>query len=300
MALGRVLVDAPDRTKGNLCSQPWCNETQTWDCYFEPLSKCTKILPADWRSFAATYRHDSPFSSSNWVYPVGDIWHLFLIKDETRKQAPELLQPYISDDYYYFILTMYNYYALRPNIRTKTQILDKYLPVVFPDSKPPIGLNSIFVRQGDKHTEAPTHPLSDYITVLEAFHNSSHPYAKKLEHLWIGSDSSTVIEKAKSMNYSYKLYGIKPDQRYVSGITWMEMKQLIESGGINLNTFIEKLLVELYFSALGNIYVCMHTSNWCRMVLALRDMWGGAKYPFINIDNYRNNIMTFPKRSLYD
>lgn len=217
---------------------------------------------------------NNPVTSDKWVHS-GCAWN-WKLDDKIFLNAPEFLKPWMGKEYYYFRMVNFNYYVLRPNERT-IGFLDKYMHLVFPNGYLPDGMNTVFIRTGDKGTESPLPPLKDYIEILEKHDISKH------KNWWVGSDDVEMINEIKIITRGYNLWINEFTERSPGGITWNEMLALNKSGGEKLNQFTENVLVELYLSSLGRHLVCMYSSNWCRMVISMRDMFGNAKYPFFDM-----------------
>jgi hypothetical protein len=135
---------------------------------------------------------------------------------------------------------------------------------------------SMFVRAGDKHTEARPREPHEYFTALWSL---SHNLTEPVRSVYVGSDSALLLNR------------ILQDYRDDWNLSWMgnfrgatgsfgrEEQSVSFTADIELRSLIT--LADIYISSAADVLVGTLTSNQCRLMDELRKVQGKARMPYV-------------------
>lgn len=145
----------------------------------------------------------------------------------------------------------------------------------------PHPLAAIFIRAGDKGTEAPLRTVDEHFAVLE-------PVARLLgiEDVYIGTDSADRLDEAVTKyGKAYRIHAINW-QRHGLGLA---MPHVLSAGGTtHMADLVRLALADMAITAQADVQVGTLSSNWARLTDELRRANGRARVPYLT-----------PERKLY-
>jgi hypothetical protein len=162
-------------------------------------------------------------------------------------------------------------YLLRPNAATRAHA-QAFARRVFPSALPR-PLAAMFVRASDKGQESRVFNVSDYFALLD-------PVAARigLRDVYLNSDSEAVIDDARRLagaRYRIHVPAVAHDFAFASlgAMSWAQKARQMNDS-----------LADLYLEVTADVHVGTLSSNWCRLVDALKISAGKDAFPFLDVD----------------
>jgi len=270
---GRVLM-LPDNAEwafGRTC------RPATWECHFEPITNCRTSLHApDWKNAPEIHQVNNASLVEHRVVKFGKSYMNADFPPEGWSREGETPPPFSSKDIYWWHAQLIKY-TVRPNKRTM-KIVEKEMRKVFPPyGYIPHPIISMYVRHGDKFTEATEHPFHEYMALVNTF-TQEHP---EITNIYLGSDDPAVINEAltNTSYLKYKFYYIKT-KRTNEGP--MQLVHSFWSG----KELIRVSLANLFIQIQGDVFSGTRSSNFCRLIDELRKAGGKARAPYLTPEPY--------------
>jgi hypothetical protein len=319
MDLGRVYLPNPFLNEGSEWEfdNDFCrNQTEYrrfgFDCYYESWSSCTifDALGDDALSLLKKWKtnkyHSIPIpmiqiekADIEYIYSDRFLKHVSRIAGAKKaamvhmmhrlggKYIPRVLKevvecsPMLPKFQYYWWRAMTMAYVMRPNAATRQWIEQHRLPAL----EEAIALNNtaaIYVRRGDKDSEMRLSPIEEYIDGFQYLWTMGYINSDKSKtprHIFVASESSTVVEQMKSWQAKHSdLYRIHFTEIFDRKGLFAEKTRAERKEGVTVVHHPEEylsMLLNIHYLIQASGWVCTMSSNFCRVIDELRATVGG-------------------------
>lgn len=281
---------------------PSATHVSSMDCLFIPVSKCG--LPPDWKA-SLPWRLGAPDRVMQ-APSVSEVTGISQCEATVQARSPELARfAHHLPSWWHAQLVAY---IARPRPSTLTHIVAPAMANAFwaTGGVPPRPLAAVFMRGGDKGSEAMLRPV-------DAYFNELVPVAEALNvtHVYVSSDDAALVEAAldeydgKSRQATATTTAaplaaglaqpLKPPPEGASklppytlhAIEWGRAKggatfsALMASVGTwRMEHTVRLAIADLYITASADIAAGTLSSNWCRTSDALRRAAGRGRVPY--------------------
>jgi len=139
-------------------------------------------------------------------------------------------------------------------------------------------LGYIFIRSGDKHSEAKLQPVEYYVKMVEEIYNDLG-----IRHFYVASDN---VENINTFN---KLLSNTPFVIYTNSLTHnltgYYVDDFYKTKDINKNErMVWRTLLDLYVSQLASVHGGTFSSNQCRLSYEMSIIFSGKMLPFYSLE----------------
>ena len=261
------------------------------DCLFVPLSRCP--LPPNWRS-APHWR----LGAADRVMQAASVSEVDGISqcEATVQARAGPLAAYADRPPSFWHANLVAYIA-RPRPSTLARIVAPAMSNAFWESGgvPPRPLAAVFMRAGDKGSEAALVPAAKYFAELQ-------PVAAKLNvsSVYLSSDDGAAIHgaidafcaptAARSSPTAARSSFCRPHfidwHRPTGGVTFDQLMSW--AGTWRMDQLVRLAVADLFITSMADVTVGTLSSNWCRSSDALRRAAGRGRVPYVT-----------PERTLY-
>lgn len=263
MKSGRVLVDAPGVDWG--LTNPQTCPQKDWSCYFARLTKC--VLPSNWSDNAV------PFESAKGTERFVTVKSTTVFRETMR--APLRLFGYDHKPVHWWS-THASMYLFRPNQRTVNFACHAWNCMFPHGSGPSRPFAAIFIRSGDKFTEAKLHEPFEYFDLVMKL-NRTLPEA--IQTVYVGTDSARMLSQVdREFSHAWNLVYLG-HHRSDNGNSQDFQKVVQHSARIEYQ--ILSTLAELMVASSADISVGTLSSNQCRLLDEQRKIQGKARMPYL-------------------
>lgn len=275
------------------------------DCLFVPVSRCG--LPADWEN-APQWRLGAPDRVMQ-AQSVSELQSISQCEATVQSRSPALAR-YSKRPPSWWHAQLVSYVA-RPRPSTLTHIVAPAMQNAFwaTGGIPPRPLAAVFMRGGDKGSEAALQPVTSYFDAMK-------PVATALNvtNIYVSSDDGTMIEAAVDRYDGLSYVGayaaaVAQDAKWAElgfyipprppldttklppyalhfidwarapgGTTFDDLMSW--SGTWRMEHVVRLAVADMYITAGADVVVGTLSSNWCRTADALRRAAGRGRVPY--------------------
>jgi glycoprotein 6-alpha-L-fucosyltransferase len=237
-ASGRAIIIEKGNFKYAASMAEWCNNDTTIECFFQPLGKCTHYISDD-RGKQAPLWIPGDEDNNEQVLRLrcrSSIEYRQWIPDELAIEVAKF-----HENPHLWWVGHFTHYFLRPSDQLLKGLTQMRKVIGY--SNPIMGMH---VRGKEKGTEAPVHPLAQYM-----------PYVMYPKIYLATDDQDNVNEADRRTNYTW-IMSKDPDTGRLSGV-----------GARHSQNAILNLLYDVYFLAESDFFIGTDSSQISRAVYEL-------------------------------
>ena len=280
----RVLTLAPDQgweyapssacgcaDVGRPCGDTASSTVTNKDCWFVPASRCAP--PAGWQT-APEFALGRPDVAIMRAHSVSELFGVSQCELSVQAGPGSPLAAWRERPPSWWQAQLIKYITRpRPSMIQRI-ILPAYMNAFWETGGvPPRPLASVFMRAGDKGSEAALLPVQTYMDELD-------PIATKLNirHVYLSSDDRAMIDAAVDAHGSRYKFHFLDMHRQPGGASFSQVMSW--AGMWRMEHLVRLALGDAFITAAADAQIGTLSSNWCRLTDHLRRAAGRARVPY--------------------